>query len=122
MALLPTYRAFSPDVGQRDDQDAHEYQDLADAEERDPSRAHPVLERARTGQVAVAERPRVEERGLDVEHQEEDRHLVELDLEARPWAADHLGAALVGVVLRLARSLVRQRLRHRGEQDRKAGP
>src|SRR5215831_7662741 len=34
MALLPAYRALTPNVGQRHDEDAHEHRDLPDAEER----------------------------------------------------------------------------------------
>src|SRR5262249_56858441 len=102
---LPAYRALPPDVGERDDQDTHEYQNLAEAEERHAPPAGPArLERPRAGERPVVERPRVEERGLDVEHQEQDRDLVELDLEARPRAADDRGPALVRSVLGLARA------------------
>src|SRR3954453_21747127 len=118
---LPADRALPPDVGERDDQDAHEDQDLADPEEGDARPAHACLERARAGERAVADGPRVEERRLDVEHQEEDGHLVELDLEAGARAADHLGAALVRVVLRLAGAAPGDGLRDHRQQECEPG-
>src|SRR5215831_18246335 len=97
--LFPPDGALAPDVGEGHHQDPHEHQDLAETEERRPARAHARVHRARAGEVAELERPRIEERRLDVEDQEHDRHLVELHLEARARAADHVGAALVGDVL-----------------------
>src|SRR4051812_25327711 len=49
--LLPSDRALPPDIGQRDDQDRHEDQDLADAEERDAGVADASLQRPQAGQV-----------------------------------------------------------------------
>src|SRR5262245_32118002 len=60
-SLLPAYRTFPPDVGQRDDEDGHEDHDAAQAEERHPGRAYPVLQRTLARQRPVVDRPRVEE-------------------------------------------------------------
>src|SRR4051812_39274325 len=66
MLLLPTDGALAPDVGQRHDQDAHEGQHAAEAEERDARGADAVLERPGAGERAVVHRPWVHERRLDV--------------------------------------------------------
>src|SRR5690348_7537163 len=52
---LPPDRALAPDVGQRDDQDPHEHQDLTDPEERHAGRAGPARKRPRAGELAVAQ-------------------------------------------------------------------
>src|SRR5262249_38882008 len=70
--LLPPDGALAPDVGEGDDEDAHEDEDLREPEERGPRAAGAVLERPEAGQRPVAQRPRVEERRLDVEHEEDD--------------------------------------------------
>ena len=79
------------------------------------------VERARAGKLAVLERPRVEERRLDVEHQEHDRDLVELHFEAGAGAADDVRTAFVRHVLGLvgaARADVfRQRRQRQREPD-----
>src|SRR5579872_5614889 len=120
--LLPPDGALAPDVGEGDDQDRHEDEDLGEAEERDPRAAHAVLEGAQAGQRLVAQRPRVEERRLDVEHQEDDRHLVELDLGAGAGAADDLRAALVRVVLGAARPGGPEELRGGRQEQREDDP
>src|SRR6478609_7187345 len=62
--LLPADGALAPDVGEGNHQDAHEHQDLADAEQRHPAgaRRRRGVDGAGARQVAVAQRPRVEER------------------------------------------------------------
>ena len=56
--LLPADGALAPDVGQRDDQDGHEDEDLAEPEERDAARCRrPASSGARAGQRAVVAAP-----------------------------------------------------------------
>src|SRR3954467_15710441 len=61
MRLLPPDGALAPDVNQGHDQDAHEGQHAAQAEERDAPGADAVLEGAGAGERPVVHRPRVEE-------------------------------------------------------------
>src|ERR1043165_2767473 len=65
--LLPPHGALAPHISERNHENSHEDEDLAHAEERDAAGAGAGLERARAGELAEAERPRVEERRLDVE-------------------------------------------------------
>ena len=46
-----------------------------------------------------AHRPRIEEQQFDVEHQEQDRDQVELDVELLPGVADRVHARFVGHLL-----------------------
>ena len=82
----------------------------------------PGGEGAGAGERAVLERPGVEERRLDVEHQEDDGHLVELDLEPGARAPDDLGSALVRIVLGRARPVGPQVLGGRGQEQREPDP
>src|SRR6185436_6420633 len=122
MCLLPTHGALAPYVGERDHENAHEHEDLADAEEGHAGAAGARVQGARAGQLAVLDGPGVEERGLDVEHQEHDRDLVELHVEAGARAADDVRTAFVRYVLGFVEPARADVLGQRSQQKREPDP
>src|SRR5438128_275580 len=95
--LDPGQVALRPHVDVADDQDPDEDEHLDEQEERvlRASRLDALLAR-----LLEKDRPRVEERDLDVEDQEDQRDRVEADVEAHPAGADRRLAALVRRALR----------------------
>src|SRR5262245_60878152 len=85
----PIERALAPHVDIADEKDQKEGEDL-----KEP----------RPAETAEGERPRIEERDLDVEEQEDHRHQIELDRVALARVADGGHAALIG------RKLFRRRI------------
>src|SRR6476646_10721841 len=53
IVLLPPDGALAPDVGEGDDQDPHEHQDLAQAEEGETAGADARIQGPRAGELAV---------------------------------------------------------------------
>src|SRR2546428_13612535 len=100
--LLPIQTSFAPDVGQSDEQDAHEDQHLDEAE--------PL-------QLAQEHSPRVEEDRLDVENDEQ--HRGQVKAHGEPPVGGRVGddPGLVGFELALRRS---RRPEHEAEGDQRS--
>src|SRR5581483_2059285 len=79
---MPLQRPLTPGVGQADQQDDYERRDL---------------DEAGNGDLAEGDRPGVEEDGLNIEDDEEERVIVVLDVELYPGGPLREDAALVGV-------------------------
>src|SRR6478609_5633519 len=116
--LLPPHGALAPHICKRDHEDSHEHEDLAQAEERQARATSAGLQRARAGELAVADGPRVKECRFDVEHQEHDRDLVELHFEAGARAPDDVRAAFVRHVLGLVEAAWTDVLGQRRQRQR----
>src|SRR6185369_7800906 len=86
---LPIERSLFPLVGEADDED----------EKEDHHRPE-----TRRADLAQRDRPREEERDLEVEQDEEDRAPVVAEVELHPRVLERLEAALVRRVLRLLRT------------------
>src|SRR5258705_9395548 len=90
MVSIPLKCAALPDVEVADEQDDEEHEHL---DQQEPHR-----DAAGRGSAEIDRGPRNQEHGLDVEHDEEHRHEIELDGEPLMGAAEGRHPALVRLV------------------------